>query len=63
MFEISISGFHVPPLSYAFKGPKDWHSSVWFLVGHGGMDHGDHYRGLHRDDYRDPFPHSLSPKL
>ena len=23
------------------------------------MDYGDHYWGLYRDYYRDPFPHSL----
>ena len=33
--------------------------TVWFLVGNGGMDYGDHYWGLCRDYYRDPFPHSL----
>ena len=25
----------------------------------GGMDYGDYYWGLYRDDYREPFPHSL----
>ena len=24
-----------------------------------GMDYGDYYRGLYRDYYTDPFPHSL----
>ena len=33
--------------------------TVWFLVGNGGMHHGDYYWGLYRDYYRDPFPHSL----
>ena len=33
--------------------------SVWFFVGNGGMDYGDHYCGLYRDYYTDPFPHSL----
>ena len=26
------------------------------------MGYGDHYRGLYRDYYRDPFPHSDSTK-
>ena len=34
-------------------------SSVWFLVGNGGMDYGDYYWGFYRDYYRDPFSHSL----
>ena len=33
-------------------------SSVWFLIGHGGMDNGD-YWGLYWDYYRDPFPLSI----
>ena len=33
--------------------------TVWFLIGHGGMDHADYYWGLYRGYYRDPFPHSL----
>ena len=32
---------------------------VWLLAGNGGMGYGDYCRGLYRDYYRDPFPHSL----
>ena len=34
-------------------------SPVWFLAGNGGMGYEDYYWGLYRDDYRDPFLHSL----
>ena len=34
-------------------------STVWLLVGNGGMDYGDYYCGLYRDYYIDPVPHSL----
>ena len=34
-------------------------SSLWCLVGDGGMGYGDNYWELYRDYYRDPFPHSL----
>ena len=34
-------------------------STVWFLVGNGGMDYGDYYWGFYRDYFWDPFPHSL----
>ena len=43
----------------AFSGEatacRAWRTTVWCLVGNGGMDIGDYYWGL----YRDPFPHSL----
>ena len=31
-------------------------NTVWFLVGNGELDFGDHYWGLNRDYHRDPFP-------
>ena len=35
-------------------------TSVWFLVGTGGMYYGGYYWGLDRGYYRrDPFPHSV----
>ena len=46
---------HVP----SSENASDASSTVWFLVGNGGMDYGDYYWGFYRDYYRDPFPHSL----
>ena len=34
-------------------------TSVWFLVGNGGMGYWDYYRGLYMDYHKDPFRHSL----
>ena len=42
----------------SFKDPCDPSTTVWCLVGNGGMDCGGHYWGLYRDCKRDPYPHS-----
>ena len=53
--------FLAPTPSRLTQGLEDALTLVGFVVGNGGMGHGDDYWGLYlyRDYYRDPFPHSL----
>ena len=43
----------------AWSGLAHRSFTPWCLGGNGGMGYRDHYEGLYRDCYRDPFPHSL----